>query len=212
MCSQTGRGRLENRIFGNRVLPEDCPNQVFTRLAFAFGIGLRHKPAIGRVEIFPCCKLRPPRRAAPAQPTPGSSLDAFSWRLALLQLRVARERSCFASRTKPRAHDSLTAFSQPYCYQAHQPGALGCLDGPNELDCEKGAPKTFWKRLIGWLTIGKSLLTTKATSRKPANKPAKAETRAEPWQGPYINAHVPLGSAPLSGFPIARSTSHALRK
>ena len=46
MCSQTGRGRLENRIFGKGVLPEDRPDQVFPGFAFAIRIGLRHEPAI----------------------------------------------------------------------------------------------------------------------------------------------------------------------
>src|ERR1035438_3707382 len=54
MCSQTGRGRLENRIFGNGVLPEDGPDQILTSLALALGIGLSHETAISRVEILPC--------------------------------------------------------------------------------------------------------------------------------------------------------------
>jgi len=27
ICSHTGRGRLADRIFGNGILPEDCPDQ-----------------------------------------------------------------------------------------------------------------------------------------------------------------------------------------
>ena len=33
MCCQTGPGRLANRIFGNRVLPEDRADQILPRLA-----------------------------------------------------------------------------------------------------------------------------------------------------------------------------------
>ena len=58
MCSQTGLGRLEKRIFRNGVLPENCPNQVLPRFAFARGIGLRHEPLIGRTEIRARCRLR----------------------------------------------------------------------------------------------------------------------------------------------------------
>src|ERR1022692_2461170 len=57
MCSQTGRGRLENRIFGNCVFPENGPDQILTRLAFALGIGLSHETAISRIEILPRCSF-----------------------------------------------------------------------------------------------------------------------------------------------------------
>src|ERR1039458_2172405 len=50
MCSQTGRGRLENRIFGNGVLPEDSPDQVLPCFALAFGIGFGHEPSIARIK------------------------------------------------------------------------------------------------------------------------------------------------------------------
>ena len=49
---QTGRGRLENRIFGNSILPEDGFDQIFTGFAFAVAIGLRHEAAISRIEII----------------------------------------------------------------------------------------------------------------------------------------------------------------
>jgi hypothetical protein len=55
MCSQIGRGRLENRIFGNGVFPEDGPDQFLPRLALALGIGLSHETAISRIEILPRC-------------------------------------------------------------------------------------------------------------------------------------------------------------
>ena len=54
MCSQTGRGRSENRIFGNGILPEDCPDQILPCFPLALGIGLGHEPAISRIEIVPC--------------------------------------------------------------------------------------------------------------------------------------------------------------
>lgn len=50
-CSQTGRGRLENRIFGKSILPEDRPDQVFSGIAFANRIVLRHEPAICLIEM-----------------------------------------------------------------------------------------------------------------------------------------------------------------
>jgi len=52
MCSQTGRGRLENRIFGNGVRPEDGPDQVLARFGLSLGVGLRNETAIGRSEIL----------------------------------------------------------------------------------------------------------------------------------------------------------------
>lgn len=52
MCCHTGRGRLENRIFGNRVLPEDRADQILTSFAFAPRIVLRHKAAICRIEVM----------------------------------------------------------------------------------------------------------------------------------------------------------------
>src|ERR1019366_3792552 len=57
MCSQTGCGRLENRIFGNGVVPEDCPDQILPRFALALGIGLIHETAIRRVEILARCRF-----------------------------------------------------------------------------------------------------------------------------------------------------------
>jgi len=54
MCSQTGRGRLPNRIFGNGILPEDCPDQILARIALALGVGLSHETAISRIEILAC--------------------------------------------------------------------------------------------------------------------------------------------------------------
>ena len=51
MFPDTGLGRLEKRIFGNGVLPEDCSDQVLPRLALAVVIGLRHEPPISRIEI-----------------------------------------------------------------------------------------------------------------------------------------------------------------
>jgi hypothetical protein len=38
--------RLENRIFGNGILFEDCPGRSLPSFTFAFGIGLGHEPAI----------------------------------------------------------------------------------------------------------------------------------------------------------------------
>jgi hypothetical protein len=58
-------------------------------------------------------QLQPPRRAAPAQPEPGSVLTVFSWRPAPPKLQVAREGSHLASRMRPRGRESLTPFSQP---------------------------------------------------------------------------------------------------
>jgi hypothetical protein len=51
MRSQTGRGRLEKRIFGNGVLPEDRSDQVLSRFVFALGIGLRHEPTVSGIEV-----------------------------------------------------------------------------------------------------------------------------------------------------------------
>jgi len=53
MCYQTGRGRLENRIFGNGVFPEDGPDQILPRLILALRIGLSHKTAISRTQVRP---------------------------------------------------------------------------------------------------------------------------------------------------------------
>jgi hypothetical protein len=57
MCSQTGRGRLENRIFGNRVCPENCPDQILPRFVFSLGVGFRHETAIRCIEILACCQF-----------------------------------------------------------------------------------------------------------------------------------------------------------
>jgi len=54
MCSQTGWGRLENRIFGNGVFPEDGADQIFPGFALASAIGLDHESAIRCVEILAC--------------------------------------------------------------------------------------------------------------------------------------------------------------
>ena len=56
-CSQTGRGRLANRIFGDRVLSEDRPDQIFTCLVLPVGISFGHETVIRRIELFPCCCL-----------------------------------------------------------------------------------------------------------------------------------------------------------
>lgn len=53
MCSQSGRGRLTKRIFGNRVAPEDCPDQILAGLAFPDGISLPHEFLIGAREPGP---------------------------------------------------------------------------------------------------------------------------------------------------------------
>ena len=58
MCSQTGRGRLEKRIFGSGVLPEDCPDQVFARFFPALGIGFGHEAPIRRVEMSARFRVR----------------------------------------------------------------------------------------------------------------------------------------------------------
>ena len=58
MCSQTGRGKLEKRIFGNGVVPEDCPDQGLPRFTFALGVGLVHEPTISRIEIGAPCRFR----------------------------------------------------------------------------------------------------------------------------------------------------------
>ena len=64
MYSQTGRARLENRIFGNGILPEDCLDQIFPGFAFAAGIGLGHEASIRRIEMIACRRFRlnPPLR------------------------------------------------------------------------------------------------------------------------------------------------------
>src|ERR1035441_10585893 len=43
--------RLEKRISGTPILPEDCPDQVFSRFIFPLWVGLRHEPPIGCAEI-----------------------------------------------------------------------------------------------------------------------------------------------------------------
>src|SRR5947209_1601279 len=50
MCSHTGRGRLEKRIFGNSVLPKHRPDEILPGIALMFGIGFRREPPIGRTE------------------------------------------------------------------------------------------------------------------------------------------------------------------
>ena len=57
MCSQTGCGRLENQIFGNCAFPENGPDQILARLAFALGTGLSHETAISPIEILPRCSF-----------------------------------------------------------------------------------------------------------------------------------------------------------
>ena len=56
--SLTERGRLEKRIFGNGVLPEDCPDQVLPRLVLTLGIGLGQEPPISRCEMSLLSRLR----------------------------------------------------------------------------------------------------------------------------------------------------------
>jgi hypothetical protein len=58
LCSQTGRGRLEDRIFGKGILAEDRPDQVFSGFAFAIRIGFRHEPAISCIEMSPRSRFR----------------------------------------------------------------------------------------------------------------------------------------------------------
>jgi len=41
------RGRLEKRIFGNRILPEDRPNQIPAGFVFPGGFQFFHKPLVG---------------------------------------------------------------------------------------------------------------------------------------------------------------------
>src|SRR5260370_33352795 len=57
MCSQTGRGRLEKRIFGNRILPKDRPDQILAGLGLALGIGLRQEAAVSRIQMLSCSGL-----------------------------------------------------------------------------------------------------------------------------------------------------------
>ena len=58
ICSQIGRGRLENRIFGNSVLPEDCSDQILPSLAFTLRIGFGHEPPIRLAETVPRRRFR----------------------------------------------------------------------------------------------------------------------------------------------------------
>lgn len=51
-CSQTGPGRLVNRIFGNGFCAENRADQISAGFIFTHRIGFRHKPAIGCAEIL----------------------------------------------------------------------------------------------------------------------------------------------------------------
>src|SRR5436309_2966939 len=53
-CCQRLRGRLENRILGNRVFPEYCSNQILACFLFFARFLFLHKPFVGVPEIVSC--------------------------------------------------------------------------------------------------------------------------------------------------------------
>jgi len=78
MCCQTGRGRLENRIFGNGIFPEDCPDQILSSFIFTHGIALRHESPICRIETHACRRfsVHPALREHDQRPAHGETLSS----------------------------------------------------------------------------------------------------------------------------------------
>ena len=58
MCSHNGRGRLANRIFGNRRSPEDRPDQIFADFDLLRRVPFGHEVLVGSRESAACCGLR----------------------------------------------------------------------------------------------------------------------------------------------------------
>jgi hypothetical protein len=56
-CSQTGRGRSANRLFGNRVSSEDGPDQVLTRAVLSVRISLPDKSFVCVVQTLARCRI-----------------------------------------------------------------------------------------------------------------------------------------------------------
>ncbi len=57
MCVHNGRGRLANRIFGNRGSPEDGPNQIFANFDLPRRISLPHELLVSRGQSRPRSRL-----------------------------------------------------------------------------------------------------------------------------------------------------------
>lgn len=51
-CSQTGRGRSANRIFGNCVSSEDGPDQILARVVLSGRVGFRDKSLVSDFQAF----------------------------------------------------------------------------------------------------------------------------------------------------------------
>src|ERR1035438_338271 len=51
-CSQSARGRSENCIAGNRVLPENCADQVLPRFLLTGRFLLVHESAVGGLQVL----------------------------------------------------------------------------------------------------------------------------------------------------------------
>src|SRR5438445_4064429 len=51
-CCQRPRGRSENRIFGNRILPEDRADQILAGFILACGLLLIHETLVGGLQIL----------------------------------------------------------------------------------------------------------------------------------------------------------------
>ena len=70
-------------MFGNGILPENCPNQIFACFALSFRIGLGYESAVCRIQILACGRfsLHPALREHHQRPThtemvlPGHALD-----------------------------------------------------------------------------------------------------------------------------------------
>ena len=117
MCSQSGRGRLEKRIFGNSVLSEDCPDQVLSRFALAFRVGLAHETPVSRIDVrarlqSPLCKRH--QRAADCQVLlPGHALNLNSQSRRNRRPRLPRRsRSPASSAERARALGTIRTGSQ----------------------------------------------------------------------------------------------------
>jgi hypothetical protein len=208
MCSQTGRGRLENRIFGNSIRPEDCPDQILTRLAFAFGIGFGHEPAISRLEIVACgsFSLHAPLRQRNQRPAhremlfPGNALDLdCQFRGNSNTLPHGRRRS----RTRPRTslgrpfHNLMLSEAPAW---SHQPGAVGLLDCARIGFVRKPVRKTAFR----------DITPLKANSANSSRK--SAWRAARPFQS---LTHSGIGSAchtttPSAAAKMRRGTSPEL--
>ena len=112
-CSQTGRGRLANRIFGNRLGPKNSADQILACLSFAVRIRLRQEAMIRCIEVLSslCFGLDTPLRKLDKRPAVSSS--ASPWLRAEPLWPILQEGSRFDERT-PSCWNGPSAYLA-YC-------------------------------------------------------------------------------------------------